>query len=339
MNTETFADELADGTVDEMQNTRQNRFTHILVLREVTAPARFTTDGETVNTMEVRTGDPQSSTTSARVVDLFYRKQPGAERRVAKSIQRDLLSDDDDCADDYMDPNEMNQNSVESVLFGSAAGDQSISQRSRVYYNSAYSLRSAQATIQQNTQTAAGDEIREDAGEGQGTWTPDFVKPGTLFPSVVTLDSATPEEVMFVLATLGRTSRYGKSTSRGGNVKNHLLGIRTGHVDGPANLEVTRLTAGLLADESDNDGSPEYNKTDLEKVISTDPHDPATVGEAVVEAYDILLERRGIDMTELGTEQVQSALQTLQDDSTLQDVLESQLSKTKGYISSVSGDD
>jgi len=338
MNTETFADKLEDGTVDEMQNTRQNRFTHILVLREVTAPARFTTDGETVNTMQIRTGDPQTTTTAARVVDLFYRKQPGAERRVAKSIQRDLLADDEDCGDDYMDPNEMNQNSVESVLFGSAAGDQGISQRSRVYYNSAYSLRSAETTIQQNTQTAAGDEIREDADDGQGTWTPDFVKPGTLFPAVVTLDSATPEEVMFVLATLGRTSRYGKSTSRGGNVKNHLLGIRTGHVDGAANLELTRLTAGLLAGDTDNEANGEYTESDLEAVITGEPHDPATVGQTVVKAYDTLLDRRGIEMTALDGDTVQAALQTLQDDDTLQEVLESQLAKTQDYVSSTSDD-
>jgi CRISPR-associated protein Csc2 len=339
MNTNTIAEELEDGTVDEMQNTRQNRFTHILVLREVTAPARFTTDGETVNTMRIRTGDPESSTVSTRVVDLFYRKQPGAERRVAKSIQRDLLEDDDDCSDDYMDPNDMNQNSVESVLFGSAAGDQGISQRSRVYYNSAYSLRSAEATIQQNTQTAAGDEIREDADEGQGTWTPDFVKPGTLFPSVITLDSATPEEVMFVLAVIGRTTRYGKSTSRGGNVRNHLLGIRMGNADGPANLEVTRLTAGLLAGGDTDSGGTSYDEADLREVITGDPHDPAAVGDTIKMGYDTLLERRGIEMTKIDQDRAQEALQALQDDDQLQDVLESQLKKTQDYVTTVSGGD
>ena len=200
MDLNTFTDELDRGTVEQIQNTRQNRFTHILLLREVTAPARFTTDGETVNTMKIRTGDPRGESLVTRVVDLFYRKQPGAERRTAKSIQRDLLDDVDTCADDRMHPNDMQQNSVESVLFGSAAGNESISQRSRVYYNSAYSIRAADAALQQNTQNASGDQTRVDAEKGQGTWTPDFVKPGTLFPSVVTLDSATPEEVLFTLA-------------------------------------------------------------------------------------------------------------------------------------------
>ena len=43
MDLNTFTDELDRGTVEQIQNTRQNRFTHILLLREVTAPARFTT--------------------------------------------------------------------------------------------------------------------------------------------------------------------------------------------------------------------------------------------------------------------------------------------------------
>lgn len=335
MNFDTFTDKIEEGTVTEMKNTRQNRFTHILVLREVTAPARFTTDGETVNTMEIRTGDPHQDTVTTRAVDLFYRKQPGAERRVAKSIQRDLLADHEHCGDDYMDPNDMNQNSVESVLFGSAAGDKSISQRSRVYYNSAYSLRNADATIQQNTQTAAGDEIREQAEEGQGTWTPDFVKPGTLFPSVVTLDSATPEEVAFVLATLSRTTRYGKSTSRGGNVNNRILTIRTGRVDGPANLEVTRLTAGKLAAHDEGDDNQTYSTETLNDIISGGPFDPDAVATHVIDAYDTLLDRRGIEMTQVSGDTVDEAVAMLQDDDTLQDVLNRQVERTEAYVQSV----
>jgi CRISPR-associated protein Csc2 len=281
--------------------------------------------------MEVRAGDPQKATTAHRAVDLFYRKQPGAERRMAKSIQRDLLADREACVDDYMDPNEMNQNSVESVLFGSAAGDQNISQRSRVYYNSAYSLRSASACVQQNTQTAAGDELRERASEGQGTWTPDFVKPGTLFPSVVTLDSATPEEVMFVLATLARTTRYGKSTSRGGNVNNHLLGVWTGRADGPANLELARLTVGLLATARADD-EDSYTEADLDRLLTGEPLAPETVTETVSTAYEELLSRRGLTFDAVQREELLSVVESLQDDETLAGILERQAEKTETYV-------
>ena len=336
MNPDTFRSEIEEGTVESIKNTRQNRFTHILLLREVTAPARFTTDGEKVNTMEIRTGDPSATTISVRAVDLFYRKQPGAERRVAKTIQRDLLSDREECADDYMDPNEMNQNSVESVLFGSAAGDKNISQRSRVYYNSAYSLRAANHAVQQNTQTAAGDTVRQDADEGQGTWTPDFVKPGTLFPSLVTLDSATPEEVMFVLATIARTTRYGKSTSRGGNVKNRILDITTAHHDGPANLELTQLTAAELA-ERQASGESGYDRDDLNDIVTGGPIAQDRAADALQNAYEKLLDRRGIEATHIGRQDSRAIVDNLQDDETLRGVLSDQADKVEHYVANSPG--
>jgi len=325
MTFDTFTDQIESGTVETMQNTRQNRFTHLLVLREVTAPARFTTDGETVNTMKIRTGDPTRATHVTRLVDLFYRKQPGAERRIAKSIQRNLLSDVDECNDDHMHPNEMQQNSLESVLFGSAAGDAGISQRSRVYYNSAYSLRAADATLQQNVQNASGDEVRVDAEEGQGTWTPDFVKPGTLFPSVVTLDSATPEEVLFVIATLSRTTRYGANESRGGNVRNHLLDVYTGRRDGPANLELTRLAAAHLAGE-------DYTEEDLQETVYGPPIDVERATEAIQAAHEALQERRGLRFESVDGDLVQETVEALGDDEALESVLREQYERVEDYV-------
>lgn len=332
MTLETFTNEIESGTVEILKNTRQNRFTHLLVLREVTAPARFTTDGETVNTMKVRTGDPRGPTHVTRLVDLFYRKQPGAERRIAKSVQRNLLSDNDECNDDHMHPNDMQQNSVESVLFGSAAGSVGISQRSRVYYNSSYSLRGADVTVQQNVQNASGDEVRVDAEEGQGTWTPDFVKPGTLFPSVITLDSATPEEVLYVMATLARTTRYGANESRGGNVHNHLLNVYTGRQDGPANLEVTRLAAAHL----NGDG---YSEADLKKIIHGPPIDVEEAADAIRSAYETLQDRRGIDFDDVNQELVQNTVEALSDDHELQGVLERQYEKVEDYVERFNKDD
>lgn len=327
MDLNTFTDELDRGTVDQIENTRQNRFTHLLLLREVTAPARFTTDGETVNTMKIRTGDPRGESIVTRVVDLFYRKQPGAERRIAKSIQRDLLEDIDKYAEDSMHPNDMEQNSIESVLFGSAAGDVGISQRSRVYYNSAYSIRAADSALQQNIQNASGDETRVDADEGQGTWTPDFVKPGTLFPSVVTLDSATPEEVLFVLATISRTTRYGAGESRGGNVRNHFLDIYTGRQDGPANLELTRLAAAYLANDSD-----EYTEKELENTIHGPPIDVEDAADAVRSAHQSLQERRGLQFDRIPGEDIQTISERLGDDEELETILERQHEKVEKYV-------
>lgn len=321
---EEFIDSIERGTVDEIKNQRQNRHTHVLVLREVTAPARFTTDGETVNTTTVRMGDPDGETASIRAVELFNRKQPGAERRTGKSVQRDLLSHKGEiCTEDYMHPNKMRQNSPESVLFGSAAGNQDVSQRSRVYYNTAYSLRDATQTVRQNTQTAAGDQTRMKTEEGQGTWTPDFVTPGTFLPSVVTLDSAIPEEVMFVLGVLSRTTRYGANESRGGNVRNHVLDVYAGHGDGPSNLEVSRQTVATLADARDED---------VEAVVEAQTLDASQVVEATKAAYDTLCERRGLDFDRVGEETVEATVTELRDDDTLAEVMETQFAAVEDYV-------
>jgi len=332
MNLQTFKNEIENGTVERIENTRQHRYTHLLLLREVTAPARFTTDGETANTTLIRVGDPESATVQTRVVDLFYRKQPGAERRTGKSLQRNLIGDlDESYADDNMHPNEMSQSSPESVLFGSAAGEESVSQRSRVYYNTAYSLRNASVALRQNIQNASGDEARNEAREGQGTWTPDFVLPGTLFPSVVTLDSATPEEVLFTMAAIARTSRYGAGETRGGNVNNHFLGIYTGRNDGPSNLEVTRLAVAELAEERDDEES-------LTEVTEQRSIDLSQARAAVSGAYEKLLSRRSIDLQTIGDEEASTVASQLRDDDTLREVMVEQHEQVKDYIERFNSD-
>ena len=318
-----FKESLSDGTVDQIHNTRQNRYTHLLLLREVTSPARFTTDGETANTTNILIGDPENETYPIRAVDLFYRKQPGAERRTAKRIQRDLLGDEDDCAEDHMHPNEMKQNTPESVLFGSAAGDEGISQRSRVYYNTAYTLRDATAVLRQNGQNAPGDETRNESSEGQGTWTPDFVQPGALFPSVVTLDSAVPEEVLFTMAAIARTNRYGAGETRGGNVTNHFLGAYAGSNDSPSNLELTRQTAARLV---------ESNGTDLEEFATQKTVDVGQAKEAVKGAYGGLLDRSSIETEKTSEDELSSVVGELRDDEVLEEVMRDQHDEVQDYI-------
>lgn len=332
MNISEFKSAIDDGTVEQIENERQSRYTHILLLREVTAPARFTTDGETVNTTRVRMGIPGQETVETRAVDLFYRKQPGAERRIAKSIQRDLLGDvSEDCKEDSMSPNDMRQNSPESVLFGSAAASEGVSQRSRVYYNTAYSLRDVPHITRQNIQNAPGDENRNVSTEGQGTWTPDFVLPGALFPSVVTLDSAVPEEVLFMLATLARTTRYGAGETRGGNVKNHFIGVFTSRTDSPSNLEISRQVVGNLAEMDEFDG--------VEDVTTASTLPINQVISKTIHCYQHLFNQQGIPFNHIEQDAVDSVVSALQEEETLESVMRDQLDAVSDYVSRAPGSD
>jgi CRISPR-associated protein Csc2 len=222
-----------------------------------------------------------------------------------------------------MHPNEMKQNTPESVLFGSAAGEEGISQRSRVYYNTAYTLRDATVILRQNVQNAPGDETRNDSSEGQGTWTPDFVQPGALFPSVVTLDSAVPEEVLFTMAAIARTTRYGAGETRGGNVTNHFLGAYAGSNDSPSNLEVTRQAAARIAGE---------NGDSLESFATQKTVDVGRAKEAVVEAYEALLDRSSIKTENVAEEELSAVVGELRDDEVLEEVMRDQHEEVQDYI-------
>jgi CRISPR type I-D-associated protein Csc2 len=277
-------------------------------------------------------GIPGQETVETRAVDLFYRKQPGAERRIAKSIQRDLLGDvSEDCKEDSMSPNDMRQNSPESVLFGSAAASEGVSELSCVEYITAYSLRDVPHITRQNIQNAPGDENRNVSTEGQGTWTPDFVLPGALFPSVVTLDSAVPEEVLFMLATLARTTRYGAGETRGGNVKNHFIGVFTSRTDSPSNLEISRQVVGNLAEMDEFDG--------VEDVTTASTLPINQVISKTIHCYQHLFNQQGIPFNHIEQDAVDSVVSALQEEETLESVMRDQLDAVSDYVSRAPGSD
>lgn len=267
--------ELQRGTVhkDEMSIAPKNNFTNILVLRELESHAVFTTDGESADlaSVAVRTED-ESVTYSPGL--MFMRKQTGSDRRFGKALQRDLVGTE--CS---MKVNDMCQECVECILYGSAASsdaDQELSITSRVMYDTAYTLRDASAAIDEKFQNAPGDEYAKSAEATIRE--PDFFEPGTLFPTVVTLRDATPEELAFVLGITAKNKRYGATTSRLGRVNNHILGLYTGKEEGPANLELTRETLRRLNDTAGYET--------LEDVVTTSAHDPDVVAGHLTATFD-----------------------------------------------------
>lgn len=144
-----------------------------------------------------------------------------------------------------MSVNEMKQDSPESILYGSAAGEEAISVTSRVMYDTAYSIRDSSVLVEEKFQNAPGDAFAK--GATTAIREPDFIMPGTLFPCVVTLRDATFEELVFVLGVTKMNKRYGAATSRIGRVENHILGIYYGIEEGPANLYISQEIARRLA--------------------------------------------------------------------------------------------
>jgi CRISPR-associated protein Csc2 len=229
------------------------------------------------------------------------RKQTGSDRRFGKALQRDLGlfgDDEDECT---MQVNEMCQDCVECILYGSAASSDEgndISITSRVMYDTAYSLRDASVVIDEKFQNAPGDDYAKSAEATIRE--PDFFEPGTMFPSVVTLRDATPAELAFVLGITAKNKRYGATTSRLGRVNNRILGVYVGGEEGPANLELTRETiARLQAD----DATDYESATD---VVMAEALDPNRTAEHVSSAFKDSIDADGLDLQRVPRETVDS---------------------------------
>jgi CRISPR-associated protein Csc2 len=235
--------------------------------------AIFTTNGQDADITTV------GISTSNGLVDyspvmMFKRKQTGSDRRKGKELQRNLIN-----VQDTMDVNKMNQESPESMLYGSAAGDEAISVTSRVMYDTAYSIRDSSVLVEEKFQNAPGDAFAK--GATTAIREPDFIMPGTLFPCVVTLRDATFEELIFVLGVTKMNKRYGAATSRIGRMENNILGIYFGLEEGPANLHLSQDVARRLAA---SDG--EINVERLNKVLYSPVLDAQKVMELVKKSFD-----------------------------------------------------
>jgi len=304
-------EQLKNGTVKELTNKPKNNYVSVLILRELESNAVFTTNGQDADLGTIALNESEYNP-----VLMFMRKQSGSDRRFAKSMERKIL-DGIECT---MDVNEMCQECPECVLFGSAASntDRNISITSRVMYDTAYSIRDAKKIVEEKFQNAPGDNYtQETAGENAmtGIREPDFVRPGTMFPSVVTLKDSTPEEVAFFLSTTMKNKRYGATSSRQGRTKNHILGVYTGNEEGPSNLAVTKKTIDLLGEDT----------------VEQDTLDSETVKGNVKKAYDKLVEENYLDCEEVGDESV--LLEDIRRN--IEDYLKKQEAESKEFVEEV----
>jgi CRISPR-associated protein Csc2 len=273
MSIEDIKKKLAAGLVEKLINEPSAHYIHILLLRELQSSAIFTTNGQDadITTVGISTCD---GLVDYSPVMMFKRKQTGSDRRKGKELQRNLIN-----VQDTMDVNKMNQESPESMLYGSAAGDEAISVTSRVMYDTAYSIRDSSVLVEEKFQNAPGDAFAK--GATTAIREPDFIMPGTLFPCVVTLRDATFEELVFVIGITKMNKRYGAATSRIGRMENHILGIYFGLEEGPANLYLSQEVARRLAS---NDGG--LNTENLNKVLYSPVLDTEKVKLLVKKSFD-----------------------------------------------------
>jgi len=319
MSIEEIKDKLSTGLVEQLINEPSAHYVHILLLRELQSSAIFTTNGQDADIATVGIGAEDGLVDYSPVM-MFKRKQTGSDRRKGKELQRNLTG-----IKDTMNVNEMTQDSPESMLYGSAAGDVAISVTSRVMYDTAYSIRDSSAIVEEKFQNAPGDQFAK--GATTAIREPDFIVPGTVFPCVVTLRDATFDELVFVLGVTKMNKRYGAATSRIGRMENHVLGIYYGMEEGPANLILSREAALRLAME--NGGLTAEN---LNKVLYSSVLDIKKVKGYVKGAFDDEIQTLNVKSLEDG--EVKELLDSVTSES-LKDALERQKTLSSQFFKEV----
>jgi len=314
---EATRDALSNGTVSELIRAPENNYTNVLVLRELKSHAVFTTNGQDADIATVSISDDGESIEYSPGL-MFMRKQTGSDRRFAKALQRDLVG-----IEDTMDVNKMNQSSPESALYGSAASeseDSAVSVTSRVMYDTAYTVRDATAVIDEKFQNAPGDDYAKEATSAIRE--PDFFEPGTLFPSVVTLRDATPEEVAFVLGITLQNKRYGATTTRLGRVKNHVLNVYVGSEEGPANLELSQALVRRFAAEHGG----------LNEAVLAGSLDAVAAKEHTKAAFDQARAEESLSLEPIGQDALDDLRAAVTNDEELAALLEAQAEAAEAFV-------
>lgn len=127
------------------------------------------------------------------------------------------------------------------VLFGgtnasSYMGKNAANIKHRIAYGTAFSLADYQEVQEAITFNAVAEQ---NVKTGQALGTRNVVKPATLFPSIVSLQSVTWKEFILALKAILGAHRYGAESRIGGDMRNTVFGIVAGWEEIITPLELT----------------------------------------------------------------------------------------------------
>lgn len=135
------------------------------------------------------------------------------------------------------------------VLFGgtnaSSYKNATANIKHRIAYGTAFSLADYQDVQEAITFNAISDDT---STTGQALGTRNVVKPATLFPSIVSLQSVSWKELLLALKAILGAHRYGAESRIGGDMRNTVFGIVAGWEEIITPLELTLELYDLQAE-------------------------------------------------------------------------------------------
>ena len=236
--------------LDQIPKAPTGRYAHLIVVRETESFPVFQTDG-TLNIAKVK-GGLQNGDSLIRLA-MFKRKQSSPERLTGRELLRSagITQNEEAGEDDYCDYNEQFCTTCpDCVYYGFAIGD-SGSEKSKVYFDTSYSITGYDESHQQFSFNALYEkgnmsqhgEVRSSFGEQ------DHIVPQVFFPSVITIKDVTVNSFAYVLNNVLRTKRYGAQTTRTGRLANHIVGAVFADGEIFSNLKFTQAIHDALGND------------------------------------------------------------------------------------------
>ncbi len=213
----------------ELPARPMGKYAHIIMLRITEGYALFQTDGE-LNRVRVAAGATQATSEAMTRITLFKRKQTTPERLNGRELLRNYgqlsISEDEKDLDSCIYNVKSCRKCADCITYGFAIGDGG-SEKSKVYSETAFSLTDYGSSHEVFTLNAPFEDgtMSNHGVPSSRINSQDHVKPQTIFPSVITTRDLTAALFEYVLGNVLRTTRYGATTTRGGTVRNHIVGI------------------------------------------------------------------------------------------------------------------
>lgn len=226
--------------------TTKNLYAQILLLREIHDYSIFRTEaGAELNTVLT----PKSLKSPERIkrVVALGRKFKAVERRVGRDIIRSVKSEFEKgchlpdrlcltCPDDWL------HGGISTIR----GAERELAIHSRTLYESAFTLRDVKDIVELITLNA----ISEVTGTTGVSLTSQFMLPPAVYlPNVVSLHSVTWKELLYMLASIVRASRYGARSAVQATVKNHICALIFGEGCAVTSLELTLALSDRLKED------------------------------------------------------------------------------------------
>ncbi|MBA4601739.1 type I-D CRISPR-associated protein Cas7/Csc2 [Thermoactinomyces mirandus] len=225
----------------------------LVIVREFDSTAVLTTEGQTLDVELVRSGRKNKELIS-RVL-LQKRKQIAPERRTGRAFNRDRGLGEK-CA--YME--QMCGRCPDCLIYGYAATSGEGAQRSRVWTDSGFAIRSYDAMQKSITLNAIKDSTQGGVA-GSAFAEREHIRPQVFFPTIETAVDVTPSEFLYILRNILATTRYGAESNRQGFVQNHVAAMLFGRGEVLSNLALTQGVYDRLLEKNGEN----FNEFPLER--------------------------------------------------------------------------